>query len=164
MAKPRTEAQEAAYQRRLQQNREWRARNLDKARAACDHWHQQKRDEGVKVNARYSRDAYLLLITNARKRAVQRGEVFELDHAWATEQLEKYDGRCCVTGVVLEFDRATTTRALTCPWAPSIDRIDSSIGYTRENSRLVCWAYNLAKGAWTDEIVEVWVRSMMAMK
>ena len=164
MAKPKTEAQEAAYQRRLQQNREWRTRNLDKARAACDRWHQQKREEGVNVNARSTRDAYLLLITNARKRAVHKGEVFELDHNWTVEQLEKNNGRCSVTGVLLEFDRASTSRSMACPWAPSIDRIDSSIGYTQENSRLVCWAYNLAKGTWTDEIVEVWVKSMMALK
>ena len=35
--------------------------------------------------------------------------------------------------------------------APSIDRIDSSKGYSNENTRIVCRWYNMAKGELSDE-------------
>ena len=38
------------------------------------------------------------------------------------------------------------------PWAPSLDRLDNSKGYTLDNVRLVCWAFNLARGVWPDEV------------
>ena len=38
------------------------------------------------------------------------------------------------------------------PRAPSLDRLDNSKGYTLDNVRLVCWAFNLARGVWPDEV------------
>jgi len=37
------------------------------------------------------------------------------------------------------------------PHAPSIDRIDSSRGYSDDNVQIVCLQYNMAKNHWTDE-------------
>ena len=31
------------------------------------------------------------------------------------------------------------------PWTPSVDRIDSTRGYTQDNCWIVCWAFNRAK-------------------
>ena len=39
-----------------------------------------------------------------------------------------------------------------CPFAPSIDRILSSGGYTRHNARLVCAAVNFGMGQWGEEL------------
>lgn len=39
------------------------------------------------------------------------------------------------------------------PWAPSIDRIDSSKGYTKKNIQVVCWAYNSARNQWGDDVL-----------
>ena len=38
------------------------------------------------------------------------------------------------------------------PFAPSVDRISSSAGYTVENCRLVCWAVNSFLGVWGTAI------------
>ena len=38
------------------------------------------------------------------------------------------------------------------PFAPSLDRIDSSGGYTRDNTRLVCQAVNFALNAFGEDI------------
>mgnify|MGYP001575137739 CR=1 FL=1 len=35
-------------------------------------------------------------------------------------------------------------------WKPSLDRIDSNLGYTKENIRLVAWIVNHARGELTD--------------
>jgi len=42
------------------------------------------------------------------------------------------------------------------PYAPSIDRIDPSLGYVPDNCRIVCQRYNLWKGQAADdkEIIE----------
>lgn len=38
------------------------------------------------------------------------------------------------------------------PWAPSVDRIDSSFGYVEDNVQLVCVAANFAKGEWSENV------------
>lgn len=39
------------------------------------------------------------------------------------------------------------------PLAPSIDRIDSSLGYTRQNCRIVCAAVNYAMNVWGEDVL-----------
>lgn len=48
-------------------------------------------------------------------------------------------GVCEVTGIAFEFERNGN------PFFPSIDRIDSSKGYTPDNCRVVLWIINTAK-------------------
>lgn len=57
-------------------------------------------------------------------------------------------GRCEVTG--LKFH--TVEHAKRHPLAPSIDRIDSSVGYIRGNCRVVCYAANVAMNHWGEEM------------
>lgn len=61
-------------------------------------------------------------------------------------------GICPVTGFRFELSnqhRITTSRKAD-PYAPSLDRIDARKGYTNENTRIVIWQYNMAKGETTD--------------
>ena len=39
------------------------------------------------------------------------------------------------------------------PYAPSLDRIDSQVGYTPGNARLVCTCVNFGLGQWGDEVL-----------
>jgi hypothetical protein len=57
-------------------------------------------------------------------------------------------GRCEVTGMRLH----TKWEGKRHPMAPSIDRIDSSIGYMRGNCRVVCYAVNIAMLHWGEEM------------
>lgn len=57
---------------------------------------------------------------------------------------------CSVTGHPLAWE---WTGQGDNPWGPSIDRIDCTKGYDFDNVRLVCWAYNIARRNWPDEIV-----------
>ena len=50
-------------------------------------------------------------------------------------------GKCEVTGADLKLIGGQRS-----PWSASLDRKNPSIGYTPENSQLVCWIYNAAKG------------------
>lgn len=58
-------------------------------------------------------------------------------------------GLCELTGVSLILADSGARRH---PYTPSIDRIDSSIGYTRDNSRIVCVAANIALSDWGEEV------------
>jgi len=88
-----------------------------------------------------------LLLSGARKRGKRFGD-FELDRRWIDDKLSL--GRCEITGICFEFSKESGDVNF---FAPSIDRIDSSKGYTRANSRLVVWGYNRAKGEHTDNEV-----------
>jgi len=59
-------------------------------------------------------------------------------------------GHCQLTG--LPFDFMPTNKTYKNPRAPSLDRIDSQKGYTKENCRIVLSAVNDALGEYDDEI------------
>lgn len=88
----------------------------------------------------------LNLLGGAKRRAEKRGD-FDLDLNFIIEKLEK--GRCEVTG--LKFDFSCMGKGKKNPFAPSIDRIDNKLGYTKSNVRFVLWAVNLMHGEMTDD-------------
>ena len=72
-----------------------------------------------------------------------------------TEDDEKYlvdrcAGACELTGTPFSAERYGAHKA---PFAPSIDRIDSSKGYTRENCRIISVAANFAMNEWGEEVL-----------
>ena len=69
---------------------------------------------------------------------------FELSIEWYEEKLAE---GCAVTGLPLEPPGTKT------PWTAHIDKIVPELGYTIDNSRLVCAIYNMAKWKWGDEDV-----------
>lgn len=84
------------------------------------------------------------LICFARSAARKADREFDLTLRWVEDQLRT--GLCAVTGIPLDIGNGG-------PFAPSIDRIDNSKGYTEANCRVVIWAYNRAKYIWPDEVV-----------
>lgn len=106
----------------------WRSRNIIKVR-------EQER-------AGYERRRARVLWGSARRRAKKQGLLFTLTPKWVQERLDR--GVCEVTGLRLELQKTAA-----CHYgarSPSIDRKDSSRGYTPENCQLVVWQYNAAKG------------------
>ena len=64
----------------------------------------------------------------------------ELDLEFLLDLYQRQEGRCSVTGIVM-----TTRRFDVC--AISIDRVDSLVGYRKNNVALVCQWVNLGRGA-----------------
>lgn len=62
-------------------------------------------------------------------------------------------GFCPVTGI--RFELGNDPRYVKNPFSPSLDRIDSSQGYTNKNTRIVIWQYNLMKGEMSDHDVRL---------
>lgn len=88
----------------------------------------------------------LTLLKSANRRADNFQQPCDLDYDFIYTKLKK--GICEVTGITFDLNKPKIT--VKNPYAPSIDRIDSSIGYTKHNTRLVIWQYNAMKGEISD--------------
>ena len=95
------------------------------------------------------------LVNNARARA-KKGKLKDLPFTLTGSDvvLEIYYGQCQATG--LDFDLGPAPKGSSRnPFGPSLDRIDSSLGYTPDNVRMVIWAFNTATAEWNDEQFEM---------
>lgn len=84
------------------------------------------------------------LVTQARYRAKKKGIAFNL----APEDLQGRVKFCERTGIALTRNIG---RRGPGPFSPTLDRIDPSKGYTKENIQIVCNGYNSLKGSGTSE-------------
>lgn len=105
-------------------------------------------------------DAYFLMMERqARTRARKYGREYSLPSGWAKAQYERQNGKCALSGVLMHKDREKHA-----PQAPSIDRKDSSRGYTPDNCRLVTYIVNCAKNQFTEtELLEM-CRALLAKR
>lgn len=78
---------------------------------------------------------------NAQQRARRSGAEFNLSLEWVTDKIAQ---GCAVTGLPFDLTVADGSGGGN-PWGPSIDRKDSTKGYTEENSQVTVWIYNRAK-------------------
>lgn len=99
-------------------------------------------DAVVSIPAMYNR---------CRMGAEARGILFDLSSDDLLKMAEKTGYKCAVTGIPFTGERIGLSSRR--PFAPSVDRIDSTKGYTVDNCRLVCYAVNLAMGEWGDDVV-----------
>jgi hypothetical protein len=92
-------------------------------------------------NSRWAR-----LAQDAKARARLKGLPLKIDRHWVRRRVE--GGACQLTGI--RFVNGES-RSL---FAPSLDRIDPSRGYTPDNIQVILWGLNAAKGASsTDEFL-----------
>jgi hypothetical protein len=89
------------------------------------------------------------LLCGAKDRAKIRKLQINLDRKWVEERLAPL--KCEVTGIDLVLTRQSGYSH--SPFRPSIDRIDNTKGYTKDNCRIVCVIYNKAKSDYNDEDV-----------
>lgn len=104
---------------------------------------QKKRSEKFYTSLR---GRALTLLKSAERRSHKFNEKLTIDFDFIYDKL--VNGKCEVTGVTFDFNKSEKYDKN--PHSPSIDRIDSSIGYTKENTRIVIWQYNLMKGEVSD--------------
>lgn len=98
------------------------------------------------------------LLHSVRQRCDKYGYAFDLTEQWV---LEKYlRGVCEATNLPLNiFDHGGVGER---PWGPSLDRVDQTKGYTKDNVQLVSWIYNRAKGSGTHEDVLILAKALVA--
>lgn len=100
---------------------------------------------------------YMQLFSNAQHNAKRRGIDFTVNAEQFIKIAESQNGICAVTGI--EFNFRTAIDAKKRPFYPSIDRIDSSKGYSKNNIRIVLTIVNYAMNEWGEgpliELVEM---------
>jgi len=76
----------------------------------------------------------------AQARARKKNIPFDLDFEWVFSRLSA--GICEVSGISFVLPDNGNRHA----FAPTIDQVIPSAGYTKDNCQLVVWTYNAAKG------------------
>lgn len=96
------------------------------------------------------------LTRKAKKRAYDKEIPYDLDAHLINIQERLDKGVCELTGLPLECGVSIPQ------WnSPSMDRIDSSKGYTFDNIRIICYAMNVALNTWGENtlriLMEAWL-------
>lgn len=92
----------------------------------------------------------LNLVTQSRYRAKQSGLDHDVDRSYLKGLYEGQDGLCALSGIPMTI---IGTRGSEDYWKSiSIDRIDSSLGYTEGNVQLVCTGVNYMKKDMSDQM------------
>ena len=130
---------------------------------ACDLNYQTQRraenkDEFLEYSRKYQRNRRLnfdyrlqMLINASKQRAKLNNREHDID-VEAIKSIYPVDGCCPIFGIKLEFNEAGFRDN-----SPSIDRIDSTKGYTRDNIQIISWKANRIKGASSLQDLEMMV-------
>ena len=87
----------------------------------------------------------------ARSNAIGRRRLsFDLTADEAVALADSAGWRCAVSGTPFSLEEIGPRKQR--PYAPSVDRIDSSQGYYKDNCRIVCFAVNYALNAWGADV------------
>lgn len=85
--------------------------------------------------------------TGAKRRSIH----FDISIEEINKLVDKSKGKCSLTGI--PFDLSKDPKYRLRLWAPSIDRIDSSKGYTADNIRLVVASVNIALSDFGEDVL-----------
>lgn len=113
----------------------------------------------------YSSDPNQILnyrLQACRRRAKNNALDFDLEIDFLFNLYLTQGGKCALTGLAFEFvfDKNFSKR----PFSPSIDRINSKLGYTKDNVRIVCSIVNSALSEYGDHIFDTICLARMQYK
>ena len=106
-----------------------------------------------------------LPVTNLNRRCRDKGLVSEVDLEYIVELWNKQNGKCYYTGLDMELKTTLEkTETKTNKNIVSIDRKNSSLGYTKDNVVLCCWCVNNIKQDLTIEELKYWASLILNPK
>lgn len=136
--KAKYEANPNAYQ---ESSTRWKDENAEELKLKRKAQYDRRKREEREVSA----------LIGARNRAKQKGMDFDLTKEWVKARAD----RCELSGLPFrpEYDGVHGRN----PFAPSVDRIDSSRGYTQDNCRVILYCLNMGLGQWgLEEVAPIW--------
>lgn len=146
-AKNQEEARRGARERAARRY----AKDPEKERERSRNWGAENPERKRETNKRwYTQNPAKKLLQQCRGSAKRRGHECTI----TVEDIEAMLApmACSVTGLPLSLDYDGESR--NNPWAPSVDRIDSRVGYyVLGNVRVACCAFNLARNEWPDDVL-----------
>lgn len=131
--------------------------------------HYQAAREGLEFNERHWRNSAMAqtgevrahvakMLKGARSRAHEFGREFDLTEEFVFELLDRQRCACALSGIEFDLSTSPTRRR---PYAPSLDRISTKGGYTKDNVRILTVVVNLALGDWGDEVLQAVARHIV---
>lgn len=114
-------------------------------------WGSKNRQQSWSLAARTTK-----LLRAARVRAARKNLPFTLTFSWLYPKLQS--GTCEATSIPFDLQPIPRRR----PFAPSIDQIRPSAGYTPDNCQVVVWMYNMAKLDYAHNDVVAFARAVVA--
>jgi hypothetical protein len=132
-----------AWNRRIQKQKEFI--KTDKSKEYQKQWYLKNKDkklEQSKINNQKLVEEYPLkaLLSSIKSGAKNRKLDFKIDYKFIQNLWKNQKGLCYYTNVSMKL-----TARQKNPYQVSIDRIDSNLGYTKENTVLCCQAINYMK-------------------
>lgn len=140
------------------------------SRCYASWWNRNGRD---KQGAREYMGAYarkhpeIVMLSRFKSKAKSESLPFNLDLEWFRSRIEQ--NTCEVTGLEFEWLQYEGGRkGRRSLFSPSVDRIDNSRGYTKDNCRMVVWGVNLLKNNQNEEdaliVATSWVNNVARQK
>lgn len=96
----------------------------------------------------------------AKRRAAKAGLPFDLTLEFLNGLQVAQNNSCALTGIPFAPSKGGRNN----PYVLSLDRIDSSRGYTQDNVRLVIFAMNAALGPWGEAVFEEVAKAYLARR
>lgn len=96
---------------------------------------------------------FRLCFKSVRYRSREKGFEHDLDLQFLKDLWEKQDGKCAVTGIPLVLENKITNPN----FSASLDRVDSSKWYIKENVHFVSTTVNFAKNKFSLETLEEFI-------
>jgi hypothetical protein len=128
------------HKKKLQKlNKQWRSVNAEHYREIKYEYYSSKKGRMVE------------LCKSAAKRAKQKHIEYTLSSSFLEELWSIQEGKCALTRIEFQIPQERTGGKAS-PFAPSIDRIDCSKGYTPDNVRLVCVVVNYALNEFGEDV------------
>lgn len=94
------------------------------------------------------------LLGTIKGRSKKDGIAYKIDYDFVYAMYKKQQGRCALTGIVLEVKRPDALGGVRSPYSISIDRINPHKGYLKNNIRIVCWSINNSLNVYGEGVYE----------
>jgi hypothetical protein len=134
-------------------NREYYRLNRERCAASIERCRQNQR---AKIEREPSKRLDVL-IRSCRLSAKRKGIAFNIDRQTLDNAIILQGGVCALTKMAFDWGFGVEHRAN--PFGPSVDRIDSKIGYIPSNVQVVCYIVNLAKNEYSVDLFDEMCRA-----
>lgn len=136
-----------------QRAKEWKTKNPDKAKAIQQKWrdaNKEKREETRRKWKGTLKGHLTTKLSHLKKQKRSRVLDFEITVDDLLALWESQNGCCAISKYPMRYPESSL-------FSVSVDRIDPSRGYTKDNIQLVCQGINFAKNKYSnEEMIEFW--------
>ncbi len=142
-------------QKRAAYKREWYAKNEQQHKANQKRWHEAHREESAQ-KAKDKRSISPLVNLRESIKLGLRRKGGNINANFMLQMWLDQDGCCALSGIKMVWGGGTGPRNI------SIDRIDATRGYYKDNVRLVCHAVNSFRGQMSDDELLMMATTLVA--